>query len=194
MSHAQWGACDRLAPARHCRAVDSAGLVVRAARVGAQRAAQAAKLRWRLVRRGRGHHRTHPSAPTSRPVSAPSLAQPVCTSADHIRCASHTLCSPPRATPRAPLVRSSARYGNRCASDYASELLGEPGAVEVQVARKHAEDSLDHDPDSVRPRALLPAVGSMAANEVVSKRVYLCLLYTSPSPRDRQKSRMPSSA
>ena len=25
-------------------------------------------------------------------------------------------------------------------------------------------------------------------------RQYLCLLYTSPSPRDRQKSRMPSSA
>ena len=26
------------------------------------------------------------------------------------------------------------------------------------------------------------------------KRLYDCLLYTSPSPRDRQKSRMPSSA
>ena len=26
------------------------------------------------------------------------------------------------------------------------------------------------------------------------RRVYGCLLYTSPSPRDRQKSRMPSSA
>ena len=25
-------------------------------------------------------------------------------------------------------------------------------------------------------------------------RLYTCLLYTSPSPRDRQKSRMPSSA
>ena len=25
-------------------------------------------------------------------------------------------------------------------------------------------------------------------------KVYTCLLYTSPSPRDRQKSRMPSSA
>ena len=25
-------------------------------------------------------------------------------------------------------------------------------------------------------------------------KVYFCLLYTSPSPRDRQKSRMPSSA
>ena len=31
-----------------------------------------------------------------------------------------------------------------------------------------------------------------AANE--SAEAYLCLLYTSPSPRDRQKSRMPSSA
>ena len=26
------------------------------------------------------------------------------------------------------------------------------------------------------------------------KKAYICLLYTSPSPRDRQKSRMPSSA
>ena len=28
----------------------------------------------------------------------------------------------------------------------------------------------------------------------VKTRLYSCLLYTSPSPRDRQKSRMPSSA
>ena len=26
------------------------------------------------------------------------------------------------------------------------------------------------------------------------RELYICLLYTSPSPRDRQKSRMPSSA
>ena len=26
------------------------------------------------------------------------------------------------------------------------------------------------------------------------ERLFVCLLYTSPSPRDRQKSRMPSSA
>ena len=31
------------------------------------------------------------------------------------------------------------------------------------------------------------------ALEIVQK-IWLCLLYTSPSPRDRQKSRMPSSA
>ena len=28
----------------------------------------------------------------------------------------------------------------------------------------------------------------------VFEQAYICLLYTSPSPRDRQKSRMPSSA
>ena len=31
-------------------------------------------------------------------------------------------------------------------------------------------------------------------NTLVAALVYDCLLYTSPSPRDRQKSRMPSSA
>ena len=30
--------------------------------------------------------------------------------------------------------------------------------------------------------------------EMIHSRSYTCLLYTSPSPRDRQKSRMPSSA
>ena len=29
---------------------------------------------------------------------------------------------------------------------------------------------------------------------VIEKIIYCCLLYTSPSPRDRQKARMPSSA
>ena len=31
-------------------------------------------------------------------------------------------------------------------------------------------------------------------NEAIARMVADCLLYTSPSPRDRQKSRMPSSA
>ena len=33
-----------------------------------------------------------------------------------------------------------------------------------------------------------------AGNPRTKALVYRCLLYTSPSPRDRQKSRMPSSA
>ena len=40
------------------------------------------------------------------------------------------------------------------------------------------------------------AIGDFAKGFVFSPRVWsgICLLYTSPSPRDRQKSRMPSSA
>ena len=32
------------------------------------------------------------------------------------------------------------------------------------------------------------------AEVLIEALTYICLLYTSPSPRDRQKSRMPSSA
>ena len=37
-----------------------------------------------------------------------------------------------------------------------------------------------------------PILGTYFYNDILTK--YNCLLYTSPSPRDRQKSRMPSSA
>ena len=41
-------------------------------------------------------------------------------------------------------------------------------------------------------------VGRVAGKNLIPQytyaRIYNCLLYTSPSPRDRQKSRMPSSA
>ena len=45
----------------------------------------------------------------------------------------------------------------------------------------------------------LPITTSSGGNTFVEKQykvnpIYYCLLYTSPSPRDRQKSRMPSSA
>ena len=35
---------------------------------------------------------------------------------------------------------------------------------------------------------------NVSSTQVESEWLYTCLLYTSPSPRDRQKSRMPSSA
>ena len=34
----------------------------------------------------------------------------------------------------------------------------------------------------------------LSSEQPEAARMYACLLYTSPSPRDRQKSRMPSSA
>ena len=41
--------------------------------------------------------------------------------------------------------------------------------------------------------AVLVASGGVAGNDV-GRGYYRCLLYTSPSPRDRTRSRMPSSA
>ena len=38
------------------------------------------------------------------------------------------------------------------------------------------------------------AYGEHKVDVLYGQRFYGCLLYTSPSPRDRQKSRMPSSA
>ena len=38
------------------------------------------------------------------------------------------------------------------------------------------------------------AAGVIWALDALRRRGHACLLYTSPSPRDRQKSRMPSSA
>ena len=37
-------------------------------------------------------------------------------------------------------------------------------------------------------------LSTVESKEFASGEIYICLLYTSPSPRDRQKSRMPSSA
>ena len=54
---------------------------------------------------------------------------------------------------------------------------------------------------SVMPKELLPINGKTNLEYILEeclqagiKEFIFCLLYTSPSPRDRQKSRMPSSA
>ena len=55
-----------------------------------------------------------------------------------------------------------------------------------------AQEQLAHfsiDPESDYGKTLLRAVERMYESQSD-----VCLLYTSPSPRDRQKSRMPSSA
>ena len=56
-------------------------------------------------------------------------------------------------------------------------------SVKSAIARHGYEPKVSRDPDVVllADKLFLPGVGT-------------CLLYTSPSPRDRQKSRMPSSA
>ena len=59
-----------------------------------------------------------------------------------------------------------------------------PEAVELEklMPRAHLPEALREIPE----RCIL--------HRTQLQRIYSCLLYTSPSPRDRQKSRMPSSA
>ena len=54
-----------------------------------------------------------------------------------------------------------------------------------QVSDKEAEDAF---------RTILSWMGEDPNREGLLETPKSCLLYTSPSPRDRQKSRMPSSA
>ena len=85
-----------------------------------------------------------------------------------------------------------------------NELEG-PTLVEVQLSRtgimlRHRLDQFGKLADSVNCRSVLFVTGlseprldrlRMSWEETYPET---CLLYTSPSPRDRQKSRMPSSA
>ena len=72
-------------------------------------------------------------------------------------------------------------------SDYEGNVRGYVQNPHVELMEKH-QGKLD----------VGAAVGSTGTLTVIKdiglKEPYVCLLYTSPSPRDRQKSRMPSSA
>ena len=59
------------------------------------------------------------------------------------------------------------------------------GNVSVKIPRSNTQDD--------NPILQLPTL-KQEPYEEVARKLYTCLLYTSPSPRDRQKSRMPSSA
>ena len=88
-------------------------------------------------------------------------------------------------------------------------LVGHEFAIELPEnaeARRERTELLDQVDDYLLPRLrrvdapLLAVLGgstgagkSTITNSLVGSDV-TCLLYTSPSPRDRQKSRMPSSA
>ena len=74
-----------------------------------------------------------------------------------------------------------------CALTVAACGLGSGGTVPFKV-----------EPGSIKPNAALEGVkitvGSKEYTEQVIMGYILCLLYTSPSPRDGLLSRMPSSA
>ena len=70
-------------------------------------------------------------------------------------------------------------------------LLSEIGDLLVEIHGQHAASTL------MKPSSHRRLLDQFAGNENLldmCATTYACLLYTSPSPRDRQKSRMPSSA
>ena len=86
-------------------------------------------------------------------------------------------------------------------------IKGEPGTGKTMLAEEVAQ-ALDmplmqwHIKSTTKAQQGLyeyDAVSRLRDSQLGDERVrdihnYICLLYTSPSPRDRQKSRMPSSA
>ena len=54
-------------------------------------------------------------------------------------------------------------------------------------------DLMEHAGDRLKPSDT-PIIEELERQAIDRVQLYDCLLYTSPSPRDRQKSRMPSSA
>ena len=59
------------------------------------------------------------------------------------------------------------------------------------------QDKIDNPPPKGRPKKVKEdkeVKEDIKVKEVKKEDMKVCLLYTSPSPRDRQRSRMPSSA
>ena len=71
-------------------------------------------------------------------------------------------------------------------------IIGEQNTFREHVTI-HRSNSLDED-TVVGSGNMLMANSHVGHNSTIGDRTILCLLYTSPSPRDRTRSRMPSSA
>ena len=77
-----------------------------------------------------------------------------------------------------------------------AQTASEQALEEIIAAQDEANEAGDQQATvgSYRSAAPAEAIITVTANGLGTDLRNTCLLYTSPSPRDRQKSRMPSSA
>ena len=71
------------------------------------------------------------------------------------------------------------------------------GLLFINGTRVNADGTIEDNPDGSAPKFPASAVSQITNKQMNHFNLWQipgCLLYTSPSPRDRQKSRMPSSA
>ena len=91
-----------------------------------------------------------------------------------------------------------ARRVNQLIAEYADKLKKEDIQLIWQCGKLYYEDYISYTEGTVQVHQFLNRMDlAYAAADVIISRAgagSVCLLYTSPSPRDRQKSRMPSSA
>ena len=71
---------------------------------------------------------------------------------------------------------------------------GHPDKIADQISDAILDNFLAFDPNSKVACETLVTTGQVILSGEVKSRTYICLLYTSPSPRDATLSRMPSSA
>ena len=85
-------------------------------------------------------------------------------------------------------VEDNAPFCNICGVNLSGAKDVGPSEVETPVSKSEGKPAPTSAPPLVKTKSsfYLPALQFLIA--------VACLLYTSPSPRDRQKSRMPSSA
>ena len=86
------------------------------------------------------------------------------------------------------------KFGGTLAKIPATEL----GSIVIREALNRAKVGTDQVGEVIMGQVLAAGAGQNPARQAMMKagvaKETPCLLYTSPSPRDRQKSRMPSSA
>ena len=86
-------------------------------------------------------------------------------------------------------------HGYRKMTESNKSLFGKPGTFYIYKSYGiHHCLNIVTDKENFASGVLIRAVFVSKENERLASGPGFCLLYTSPSPRDRQKSRMPSSA
>ena len=86
------------------------------------------------------------------------------------------------------LLTSDVNIGNQSGKDWADSIVAELKTMPNVVVKNRSQifGYYDHN--------MLVMSEKVSDHLPSTKKYHPCLLYTSPSPRDRQKSRMPSSA